>query len=335
MKTKSIFLSLLLALALLLSALPSLAQDGSTVRLAVIPVLDTLPLYIAQEKGYFEAEGLTVELLPVTSPIERDQLIQIGEADAMVTDIPGVAIFNETETRVQVVYTTRVALENGPVFRILAPPGSEISSAADLAGVPIAVSEGTIIDYLTYRLLERAGVDAANIVTEAVPAIPVRFQLLMEGSIPAATLPDPLAQAAIQLGAVLVADDTGLAEEALSQSVLVFTAPYIDANPETIAAFIRAWDAAVADLNADPEAYRALFLEVVNVPEVVQETYEVPPFPRGLITSEAVWDDYIAWLLDLAIIEDAPNYADSINGAFVPVFDEADFEPVATEEPSN
>lgn len=315
---KRIVLLLLVAL-IALPALPqrtSTAQDTTTVRLAVIPVLDTLPFFIAQEAGYFVEEGIEIEFLPVTSGIERDQLIQAGEADAMLTDIPGVGFFNEVRVRVQIVYTSRVATEDGPVFRILAAPGSDISSPADLANVPIGVSEATIIEYLTYRLLQDEGIEDIRTIT--IPAIPTRFQLLMANEIDAATLPDPLAQAAIEAGATQILDDTRFAEGGFSQSVLVFTTGFIDDNPDAVAGFIRAWDRAVADLNADPEAYRELFLENTAVPESVQNTYIIPPFPRGEITSEEVWDDYMAWMLDLNIIEDVPAYADSVNANFLP-----------------
>ncbi len=320
---KRILISALLVLAIGLTALPlTSAQETPTVRVAVIPVLDTLPLFIADEAGYFEGAGVNVEFIPVSSPVERDQLIQAGEADAMITDIPGVGFFNETETRVQIVYTTRVPQEDGPIFRILAAPGSDLTTPADLAGEPIGVSEATIIEYLTFRLLEAEGVE--DIQTQAIPQIPVRFQLLMEGELPAATLPDPLAQAAIGGGATLIVDDTALAENQFSQSVLVFTAGYIDDNPDAVAGFISAWDQAVADLNADPEAYRELFIERTTVPEPVQATYEIPAFPRGVITTEAVWDDYMAWMLGQEIIDEPPAYGDSVNDAFMPDVPEAD-----------
>jgi NitT/TauT family transport system substrate-binding protein len=329
-------LLILLTVFVIPVALPktSTAQDNTTVRMAVIPVLDTLPFFIAQEAGYFEDEGLDVELIPVTSGIERDQLIQAGEADGMLTDIPGVGFFNEARPRLQIVYTSRVSLEDGPIFRILASPESDLATPEDLAGVPVGVSEATVIEYLTYRLLEQQ--DVTDIETTAIPAIPTRFQLLMAGELDAATLPDPLAQAAIEAGATLIVDDTILAEEELSQSVLVFTTSFNEDKPDAVAAFLWAWDQAVADLNADTEAYRQLFLDKTVVPETVQDTYFIPPFPRGLITSEAVWDDYMDWMIDLKIIEDIPAYEDSVNPDFMPEIELPEsVEETATEEPSD
>lgn len=311
-----VMLPVLLLMAIILPSNIGTAQDNTEINVAVIPVLDTLPFFIAEEAGYFEDEGLDVEFILVTSGIERDQLIQTGDADAMLTDIPGVGFFNEVRTRVQIVYTSRVALEDGPIFRILAAPDSGYETPEDLSGVPIGVSEATIIEYLTYRLLGNA--DVEDIETTAVPSIPTRFQLLMSGELEAATLPDPLAQAAIEAGATLILDDTEPGTRNFSQSVLVFTKSFIDDEPEAVAAFLRAWDMAVVDLNEDPEAYRELFLEKTIVPETVEDTYEIPPFPRDLITSEDVWDDYMDWMLDQKIIEEAPRYDNSVNPDFLP-----------------
>ena len=183
--------------------------------------------------------------------------------------------------------------------------------------MPIGISENSIIQYLGDRLLVQAGLSVDDIVYESVPAIPVRFSLLMEGQLGAAILPDPLAQAAIEDGAVLILDDTAVAEQNLSQSVLVFSQDVIEAQPEAIDAFLRAWYRAVDDLNADPEAYRQLLLDNTNVPESVQDTYMIPAFPVNEITFATVWTDVNAWLLGRGIIEEAALYADSVNATFL------------------
>jgi len=47
-------------LALLLSACGG-QEEPTTIRLAVLPILDALPMYVAQEQGYFEDENLVVD----------------------------------------------------------------------------------------------------------------------------------------------------------------------------------------------------------------------------------------------------------------------------------
>ncbi len=311
-----------LTLTLLLSACagaPSPATGEGAVaplKVGLLPVLDTLPFYIAETNGYFEEAGVEVEAVAVSSPVERDQLMQAGEIDGMLNEMTSTAVFNRDGVQVQIVMAARTATPDGPVFRVLSAPGSGLETPADLAGVPIGISENTIIEYVTDRLLESEGLSPDEIVGQSVPVIPERFQLLVEGQLQAATLPDPLAQAALQAGATLIIDDSAYPE--FSVSTLSFSTEAIENNPEAIRRFLAAWDRAVQDLNADPEAYRALFLEKVRVPESVQETYEIPPFPRGSVPTESQWADVIAWLLDKGLIDSELPYAGSITTAFLP-----------------
>jgi NitT/TauT family transport system substrate-binding protein len=297
------------------SEAPPAGEEG-TLKVALLPILDSLPFFVAEANGYFIEEGVVVEAVPVGSALERDQLMQSGEIDGMLNEMHSTAIFNREGTRLQVVMTSRKAYPDAPLFRVLAAPRSNITIPSDLAGVPIGISENTIIEYVTDRLLEAEGLSSDDIVGQSVPAIPERFQLLMQGQILAATLPDPLAQSAIEQGAIPIVDDSAYPEYAVS--VLTFNLEAIQGKPEALRGFLRAWDRAAADINADPEAYRALLLERVSIPPNVQETYAIPPFPRAEVPSAEQWDDVMQWLIDKGLIEQPLAYGDSVTTGFLP-----------------
>lgn len=307
--------------ALLPTDVPPTAEvnEPGVLRIAVIPVLDVLPFFIAQERGYFEEEGVTVEFFPASSALEREQLFAAGEVDGMLTDVIGPAITNAAaEPSVRIVATARRAFEDAPLFRLLAAPNSGIDAPEDLAGTAIGISENSVIQYLGDRLLQSAGLTTEDIVFESIPSIPSRFSLMMEGQLGASILPDPLASAAIEAGAILILDDTEFVAEQLSQSILSFSNTILAEKPEAVRAFLRAWNRAVADLNANPDEFRQLLLDNTSVPDSVKDTYTIPPFPLGEITSESVWDDVNAWLVERGIIETPASYADSVDASFLP-----------------
>jgi NitT/TauT family transport system substrate-binding protein len=190
-----------------------------------------------------------------------------------------------------------------------------VKSPADLAGVPVAISENTIIEYITSRLLEAEGLTPDQVATRSVPAIPERFQLLMESKIEAATLPDPLAQSAITSGANLVVDDASHPEYAVT--ILAFGADSLRDNPEGVRRFLKVWNRAAEEINADSAAYRALLLEKVRVPKNVQETFSIPPFPIGEIPTERQWGDVTSWLIAKGLIDGDAPYATSVTGEFL------------------
>ena len=294
----------------LAACMPGSQAEDATLKMGLLPILDVLPIYVAEQKGYFEAEGIKVELVPAKSAQERDALMQAGEIDGMLNDLVSTGLFNRDEVQIKIVATARRAYPESPQMRVLAAPGSGITSAQDLAGVPIGISQNTVIEYITDRMLAAEGLSPDQIQIVEVSAIPVRFEQLMAGQIQAATLPDPLAQGALAAGATLVVDDSQYTH--YSQSVLSFSTGAIESKPNTIGKFLTAWNRAVADLNNNPDQFNDLLIEQGRVPESIQGTYRMPPFPAGELPSQAEWQDVVDWLLEKGLIDQPIAYENTV-----------------------
>ena len=284
--------------------------ESSSLRIAVLPILDTLPLYVAEAEGYFTARGINVELIPAASAAERDQLLQAGQIDGFITDLVALALYNRDATQVVAVRYAMVPTADFAQFRILAAAQSGIATVKDLRGVLIGVSEGTVIEYVTYRLLEAEGLSTDAIATLAVPKIPDRMALLSAGELSAATLPEPLASLAMQQGAIVIADDTTHPE--ISCSVYAFRKDVIDQQPKTVRAFLAAIDEASAALNADKSRWSTLLSEKGLVPVPLAGTYTLPDYPADVIPTEAQFADAVAWLQNTGRLTTTPAYEDSV-----------------------
>lgn len=309
---------LIIALMLLctLSSVTVAPAEDTHLKMGLLPILDVIPFFVAQQKGYFEQQGITVELIPVKSAQERDTLMQTGQIDGQINDLISTALFNKDRPKIKVVYIARKAYPDAPQFRILAAPDTDLRTPADLKGVPIGISQNTIIEYITERLLEAEGLAPEEIVFIEVTAIPVRFELLMNGRLQAATLPDPLAQGAIAGGAHLIIDDSAHTE--LSLSVLSFSVEALKRKPNTVRKFLIAWQKAVKEINANPEAYQDLLIKIGRVPKSIQGTYTMPPFPVGEVPTEAQCADVVQWLKDKGWIERDIPYEELVDVSLLP-----------------
>ncbi len=190
-------LLLLTLTALLLGACAPAVPETTTLRLGLLPILETLPLHVAQSQGYFAAEGVQVEFIPAASAAERDQLMQAGQIDGLINDLVSTVLYNRDGVQIVIVRFARTATSEDPAYRILASSDSGLTSVQDLAGVPIGLSQGTVIEYVTDRLLQAEGLAPEDIQTVAVPKIADRMALLESGELQAATLPDPLSSLAL------------------------------------------------------------------------------------------------------------------------------------------
>jgi NitT/TauT family transport system substrate-binding protein len=292
------------------------SSEPVKLRIAVLPILDALPMYVAQANEYFNEQGVEVEFVPVSSAAERDQVMTAGQADGMINDLVSTVLYNQDSTQIQIVSFARTATPEFPQFRILSAKDSGINEVDDLMGVEIGISEGSVIEYTTDRLLEAEGFSPIEIVTIAVPSIPVRMSLLDSGELSAANLPDPLASLAIQGGAVAIVDDSSHPE--FGNSEISFRKSVIDANPEAIRGFLTAIDQAVQEINADLSKWDDLLTEQSLVPAPLIGSYNIPTFPTGTLPTEAQWEDVVDWSLAKGLISEPVSYSDSVNASFLP-----------------
>ncbi len=302
-------------LTVLAACVPGIGgTDGQRLRMGVLPILDTLPFYVADQKGYFQTEGVTVELVPVKGAQERDALMQAGEIDGMLTDLVAVGLFNRDQTQLHVVVTALRATEETAMFRVLAAPGSKIRTVQDLADVAVAISQNTIIEYVTERLLTAEGLPRERFRVLEVSAIPVRYEQLMAGQVEAATLPDPLASGAIAGGAHLIVDDTY--HNRYSQTVLAFSRSSVEGKSEAIRRFLRAWDKAVDDLNSRPDDFGSLLIEKGRVPDNVRGSFRMPLFPKASLPTLTEWDDVMRWMVEKGLLDRALPYTETVLTSF-------------------
>ncbi|KAB2887556.1 MAG: hypothetical protein F9K32_19470, partial [Desulfobulbaceae bacterium] len=209
----------LLLLLSLIAASPTLAAQP--LKLGMLQIEDSAPFYVAEQEKFYQREGLQVELIPFLSAIERDSALAAGAIDGAIADPVGAILFDRGQGRLKI---TSLCLGEHPaegVFAILASPKSGLATVADLKGVEIAVSNSTIIEYVTDRMLEQQGFKPEEVKKVEVVKMPIRMQMLLSDAVKAATLPEPLASIAAGKGAkVLLTDADGT--ESLSQTVIVF-----------------------------------------------------------------------------------------------------------------
>ena len=198
-------------LVLLLIGGPLAAQDqmaGPDLRIGTLPVINMLPLYVAQDAGFFDEAGVVVEIVDFLSSKDAQAATIAGEIDGFQADMVSALKVNADGGDVRVV--RHVGITNYPFVSIVAGRDSGIESVADLAGRQIGLSQNTIIQYLTDSLLESVGVSPDDVEYVDLPGIRNRVQRLVDGEIAAATVPEPYVTASLSFGSRILIDDSGV-----------------------------------------------------------------------------------------------------------------------------
>jgi NitT/TauT family transport system substrate-binding protein len=80
---------------------------------------------------------------------------------------------------------------------------------------------------------------------------------------------------------------------------------------------LEAWDIAASMINEEPDAYRELLLSRIRVPQNIQKTYVIPPYPRNSVPDQDQWMDVIDWMIQKGLLRNALPYQSSVTKAFL------------------
>lgn len=307
---KRVFILLLsIIMAFSFSACSKTSAKTRELNVGVLPDVDSIPLIIARHQGYFEAEGVNVNIQQFKSAKERDSAFQAGKLDGAVSDVLAAAFSRDGGFDVKI-----TSMTNGS-YKLLVNKNAAISSINDLKGKSIAISSNTIIEYATDMMLKEDGVQDMTIKKTPIAEIPVRLEMLQNGKVDAATLPDPLATVAEKNGAVLLNSTDKLN---INPGVLIFTSSSIKSKTKGLEAFYRAYNKAVEYLKSQPvSSYIDTVITAAGFPGDVRDSIVLPSYTKASMPSEKDVDDVIVWLKDKSLIKNKYTFKDLTDSRFV------------------
>ncbi|MET8852255.1 ABC transporter substrate-binding protein [Amycolatopsis sp. NPDC004625] len=267
---------------------PSNASSGggslekAKIKVAILPTVDTGPLWLAQDSGYFKAEGLEVEAVMAASGQAALTKVVSGEVDIAISSYFPFFLAKSTGTAdIQLVAdATSVSPKS---VAIVAAPNSPVKTVNDLQGKRIAMTaRNTASDLLAKSLMKDHGVpiDKVNWVQSAFPNTTAA---LAGGQVDAALLPEPfLSQAAKTLGAIPVIDVNTGATQDFPLSGYGAVTKWVQANPKTLAAFQRALQKATSDTNSDRSKIEPLLVKYAKIDGDTAKLLSLPAFSAKL-----------------------------------------------------
>ncbi|MBH0239363.1 ABC transporter substrate-binding protein [Methylobrevis sp. L22] len=140
-------------------AAPAAAADKLTVLLDWFVNPDHAPLIVAEQGGYFAAEGLDVELIPPADPAAPPKLVAAKQAEVAITYQPSLHLdiaaglpLVRFGTLVETPLNTLIVLKDGPIKQL-----------ADLKGKRIGFSVSGFEDAMLGQMIKAAGLTTADV----------------------------------------------------------------------------------------------------------------------------------------------------------------------------
>jgi NitT/TauT family transport system substrate-binding protein len=288
---------------------PAAEAPKKTITIGVLPDTDSVPFVIADKKGYFEKAGVQVKIEQFKSAKDRDSAFQGGKLDGVITDVLAVGFAKEGG------FDVKITSKTDGNYKLLAAKTSGVDSLDKLKGKSVAISKNTLIEYATDKLVQSANLAESDIKKEIVPQIPTRLEMLQNGKVDTATLPEPMATLAVKNGAVVI-DSTD--KHGINPGVLAFTAKSIKESTNEIKAVYKAYNEAVRYINSEPIAnYVDILVKEVGFPEDMKNNIVLPKYTKAQMSKEKDITEVIDWLKSKDLIKNSYNFKDLVDDQFV------------------
>jgi NitT/TauT family transport system substrate-binding protein len=260
----------------------SSSGDGrTTVRVAALPLSDCAMLYIAQNRGLFEKEGLDVRVQQIQQSLQALPALSKGQID-MVASANYVTYLQAQDQGTLDIRIVAEAIRAAPrMMDVLVPKDSDIKTVADLAGRKLAVNVLNNVQSLTFNeILAKQGVGRP--VYRQIP-FPQMGAALDRGQVDAVHVVEPY-DSSIQdeLGARVLVDGASAPVESIPLSGYITTAKYAGRNADALARFQRALKAAVKLADADPSLVREVLPTYTKVTKEQAEKIDLPVYPEAM-----------------------------------------------------
>nr|WP_321400862.1 ABC transporter substrate-binding protein [uncultured Desulfobacter sp.] len=277
-----------------------------TLMLDWFPNVDHLPVYLAQESGYFTAQGLEVEIVVPSETSDALKLAAAGKVDLAVSYQPQTIMAADAGLKVKAVAPLVVK----PLTTLMFLDES-IKTPADLTGKKIGYTVPGLMDMLL------KGFADINGITDYTP-VNVGFTIL-----PALASK----QVAAVMGPFKTYETVTMAQQGVTAHFfelekygipeyeeLIFAAgdSTLATKKEAVHGFVLAVHKALADIKKNPEAALALYLKAL--PEVDKET-ETKAFALtaqyfaapGQLSNPGKWQQFIDFALKYGLIKNQIN----------------------------
>lgn len=254
------------------------SDDIMKLKIGLMPAVDTAPIFLAKDMGYFKDLNIEVEIVLFTNAQDRQSALQTGAVDGAMTDL--VALATNRSGGFDLKATT---LTDG-MFVMLSNPG-----AVDQEDLKVGLMEISVSNFLVDHWLS----DTYNLEKIYINAIPARLEAVVSGQLDMGFFPEPLGSVGEMQGLEKLIFEP---YKGFTPDIMAFTQTAIDEKEAALKAFHEGYNKAVDAIGEDEQLAReTLVKNIPNISEVVKDLMTLPTYHRTRLPDEDYLEEIIEW----------------------------------------
>lgn len=295
---KSMKCIILLVAVLVLGGCGQKPSPSQVLKVGVMPAVDSLPIFVADQMGIFEDLGLDIEVEVYTNAMDRQSALQAGGLDGAMTDVIGLV------NNVHNGFDIKVTTSTDGVFPILY--NSKNTSKETLVAGMMEVS---VTNYLSDEFLKDV-----TFTKEYITDLPARLEMISKGSLDLAVIPEPMAS----MGALNGLDKYVMElNDAYSPEVMVFNQKAIDSKNKELKLFHQGYNLALETIENDSSAARQLLVDTLALNPAILDDFVLPTYNKVRVPSQEYIQKIIDWNNQVLGTDIELDYSKLVDGQFV------------------
>lgn len=295
---KSMKSIILLVAVLVLGGCGQKPSPSQVLKVGVMPAVDSLPIFVADQMGIFEGLGLDIEVEVYTNAMDRQSALQAGGLDGAMTDVIGLV------NNVHNGFDIKVTTSTDGVFPILYN-SKNTSKETLIAGM----MEVSVTNYLSDEFLKDV-----TFTKEYITDLPARLEMISKGSLDLAVIPEPMAS----MGALNGLDKYVMElNDEYSPEVMVFNQKAIDSKNKELKLFHQGYNLALETIENDPSAARQLLVDTLALNPAILDDFVLPTYNKVRVPSQEYIKKIIDWNNQVLGTDIELDYSKLVDGQFV------------------
>lgn len=271
--------------------------SSEPIRVAYLPIIPDLPIFVAQEQGFFKKHGLQPSLTKIAgSGNQAIETLSRNDADFAYLAYSTILEAEQQAPGSFVVLHHNVDAKEFPsLYALVAAPSSGIRSVSDLKGRTIGTSPGAAMLVLAKLMLTAEGLDPGKDVRITQLAPPAQVAALQTNQVSALLALEPNGAFAVHMGAGEYVDRWPLTPR-VAKTIPTGGSVVLRKTYETRSDYVKkitvAIDDAIDFIRAHPETAAAYYVKYCDVPEAVAKDLPVLYFWKSTEGNLQVSQDY-------------------------------------------
>ena len=162
-------------------------EDSAALKIAVMPTLDCLPLYVAREYKWFCDGKTDIRLKYFTSQIDCDTAILNGRVEGAVSDLVRVARMNKSGAKV------KPQIATAAYWQLFTNRNSRIRQLNQLDDKMVAMTRYSVTDMLADHVVDSAKLKSERVFKVQINDVNVRLQMMLNNEMDAMFVTEPQA----------------------------------------------------------------------------------------------------------------------------------------------